>query len=303
MNIKIEESNGKKKYWVNGIAYDRMEDIPAEFKSYFSDTNNNGIPDQFDGLMNTVNKMGVSDSFGSVFKSLLSTADLNELKASASSKTFSSGTNGSSFAPTLIKIIAAGLIVFVVAWMYPKFQAAQPSGSPANGTTVSSDSSYQIPTSSPASPDRMTFSIDDPNEPPYHMLGVVSQNGEKIFTFELPDGQEIESTDSSLQTAMPVEPGTNLIEKTFSLSILNEGCTSGEEETPSSIVIGENYFSKTENEDYGMSQTYKTYRYSFEKEGKCVVFTLLLHSSSPEVLIHRAKNLTRVLKWTTWKIF
>src|SRR6266436_1574442 len=56
MQIRVEESNGVKKYFVNGKQYDRLEDIPEEFKSYFVDKNNNGIPDQFDSLFDSMGK-------------------------------------------------------------------------------------------------------------------------------------------------------------------------------------------------------------------------------------------------------
>jgi hypothetical protein len=289
MNIKIEESNGKNTYWVNEISYDRIEDIPEEFKHHFSDTDNNGIPDQFDGLMKTVNRMGGNNSFRGLFKSLLSTENLKEIRPSTSAPapTFSRGTNESSFIPTLIKIVIAGLIVSVVAWIYQKAQLKN--SSEPGEITVLSDSTYQSPSDSPITTDRMTFIIDDPNEPPYHMLGVVSRNGEKILTFELPAGEEIESTDSSLQTAMPVKSETNLIDKTFTFSLLNQPCTSADG-PGNTTLIGEINFNKVEDEEAGMGQQYKTYRYSFEKERQCIVFTLTLHSGIPEAFDPQSKE-------------
>lgn len=45
-------SHSKVSYEVNGVKYDRLEDVPAEFRKYFEDKDNNGVPDVIDDAMN-----------------------------------------------------------------------------------------------------------------------------------------------------------------------------------------------------------------------------------------------------------
>jgi|GEM_PF-5840078 len=115
MQIKVEESNGVKKYFVNGKQYDRLEDIPEEFKSYFVDKNNNGIPDQFDSLFDSMQKNPFSFK---TFKSLLQASPILENKNQPINKL----ENGNPFLSTLFKILVAIAVAFLVALSYFIYQ-------------------------------------------------------------------------------------------------------------------------------------------------------------------------------------
>ena len=114
MQIRVEESNGVKKYFVNGKQYDRLEDIPEEFKSYFADKNNNGIPDQFDSLFDSMQKNPFSFK---TFKSLLQAPPIIENKNQPINKL----ENGNPFLTMLFKILVVIALGVLIALLFKKY--------------------------------------------------------------------------------------------------------------------------------------------------------------------------------------
>jgi hypothetical protein len=200
------------------------------------------------------------------------------------------GNGESSFTSTLIKMALALLMTLLPVVLY--IYIAKPSGLPF---THSSDSAAvvsvvgdnipgeeQMEERAPATHQGVTIFMDDPNEPPYHMLGVIAEDGKKMFTFELPDGGPTDGdNDSTLTVAMTIEPGTNLSESLLTVTLRKGVCTAVEEEENAGVMqAGDVEFRKSESSDAGAGQYYSTFNYSFEKNGKCVMFSLRLHSSN-----------------------
>ena len=287
MKIKIENIDGKKKYWVNDVAYDRIQDMPVQFQEYFKDANNNGIPDQFDDLMNVVNKMpGGSGALGGLFDTVRSESKRTAVSGNAN---YSPGEEPTSITPTLLKVAAAIAVVGLVAWLYPRFTGSNDPTNAAPAQILRSDSitdqseiSDQGDMSQPVGNGEMILTIDDPNEPPYHMLGIVSSHGVKVLTFELPDGEMDEASNASLQISLDVEPNTNLDERTFRVDLTNRACALEPNEVDDGkVMIGKNKFTRSKQGDGGMGQFDETVRYSIEKNEQCIVFSLILHSGNP----------------------
>jgi hypothetical protein len=277
MKIRIEENNGKKKYWVNDVAYDRIEDIPNEYQKHFVDSDNNGMPDQFDGLFGTNNEL-LKDFLKSTKEDFenISTVEEAASKSSSPFKTstpiedYSSSVEEVSIVPALVKIGLVILLVISGLWLYPQFVKSTP--------PLSSTESVKPPLLS----EKVRLVVDDPNEPPYHMLGVVYEGDTKLFSFDLPAGAIGESSDSTMQISMTKPDGTNLNEATFSVLISNGACTMREEEFNSAEAAFSNItFTKGELEDSDEGHSDHTYRYSFAKNGRCFHFRLALHSANP----------------------
>jgi hypothetical protein len=216
----------------------------------------------------------------------------------------------SMFSP-VVKIVLVLLFVLLGVVLYPRYK--EWSSQPTDKSAVPVDSVGQQPilNEQPIVGEqpvrgRMTIVMDDPNEPPYHMLGVVYDNGAKILTFELPDGATEETSDTTLQVAMDVGAGTNLDGRTFRVDI-NDGerVLSENETNEGKVALGSIEFTKTQESDSGMGQGDQTVRYSFMKNGKCLTFALQLHFGNPQAydppvkvfeLDKEVENMERILR-------
>jgi len=203
------------------------------------------------------------------------------------------GKGESSFASTLIKIAIALFIASSAILLY--IYIAKPAGMPFTAFTDSTTVVSVIPVDSiqheeqleeqiPSAHTGMTIIMDDPNEPPYRMLGVISQDDQKLYTFELPDGGPAEDdNDSTLTFNLVVETGTNLSESLLTVAIRNGACVNAEEAERAGVMqVGDIGFMKSEMSDAGAGQYYNTFNYSFEKNGKCIAFSLQLHSANAQ---------------------
>jgi hypothetical protein len=287
MNIRIEDTNGKKKYWVNDVSYDRIEDIPVEYQKHFIDKNSDGMPDHFDellgmkgGLLKDILKSTKEEVMGTSVKDV---TDSRSSPKSSSNKTstaiddYSSAVEERSIMPTVIKI---GVVIFVVLigfWLYPQFVKSEPGEVVINEGDLAPVAEETLDLSR-----KIRLTMDDPNEPPYHVLGVVYAGDTKLFSFELPGGAISESSDSTMQIAMTRQEGTNLNEATFSVMIRDGVCTMREDEfNTDEVQIGDLTFKKAELEDSDEGHSDHTYRYSLEKYGRCFHFRMALHSANP----------------------
>ena len=314
MNIKIEDSNGKKKYWVNDVAYDRLEDIPSEFQKYFADKDNNGVPDQFDQLNDLQEKLrtGKLREAVTMFNAFSSSKTESTKIQTPVSNPYNGNAapEGSTLKSSLTKILLGVGLVLLVAWLYPKYKeyknstdgsqiAADSTSSTVvalDGAAVGIDSTIAVTTAPPAEDEMVpesliTLTVDDSNQATSHMLGIAMQDGKSLFTFELPDGAAPDVTDSTIQVDVTRAPGTTLDQKTFTLEIQPLDYALPEYlESKSNKTIAGIAFETGDEEDSGMSQYRTTLYYTFPKYGKVFVFKYYLHSTAPGVVDGDLKN-------------
>jgi hypothetical protein len=97
MEIRFEETNGVKRYFVNDKEYERLEDVPQEFRSFFTN------PDVFGA--------GSLKSFLNPFKAEKLLKDqVEQNNPSINQLERSSALSG------VVKMALGALIIFIIAW-------------------------------------------------------------------------------------------------------------------------------------------------------------------------------------------
>jgi hypothetical protein len=148
MNYQYTHDGTTPRYIVNGVEYNRIEDVPAEHRDYFVniDKNNNGIPDSIEPLWDAVSsssgKPNMLKLFGALFKTVrqdmtsgntIDISDFNEVKETKQATQPSSNVQQKrnydsrgnvmqqgekSMIPTIIMILVVVLIGLTVAWYF-----------------------------------------------------------------------------------------------------------------------------------------------------------------------------------------
>ncbi len=283
MTTRTETTNGVIRYFVNEKMYERLEDVPEEFRKHFLDQNNNGIPDQMENIFSGSPK----DFFGPVFGAMKETiANPPQAPEPPQTKRYDMGRESSTL-PTLIKISIGIVIGIAIAWF-----ALQYSNKPDVGTTEEPIESAGTEESQPAIDtdygepltNKLILQMDDPNEPPYRALIVGSQNGVTFFKMTMPDGELLDSNDSVFSVQMAADEGTNLSQQTFSVTVTPGNCNLTElEERGASIDnirLSGNDFTHAVSSDAGAGQFLDRHYYSNLMDGYCIAFTLELRSSN-----------------------
>ncbi len=293
MRIRFEESDGKKRFFINDEMYERIEDVPQEFQHYFEDKNGNGMPDHFDAVNPFAPGASPKELIASLFSNKQSQTEPPQKKRQDEVRDFNTGRERS-ILPTLIKlslVIFVGLVLFY-AFLYIK--EISPSGelqaepSDVSDSTNASAIESAIETEKVVKPlaTQLILVIEDPNEPPYGMFIGAYLDKKLQFTLDVPDGEFIDSPDTLLQFQMPAPEGTNLSEELFSISTSAGECSTSNplNAQPEDVVsittvnVGNVIFLKTESGSGGAGQTYVTHAYAFDHSGYCTTFAIELHS-------------------------
>jgi hypothetical protein len=314
MKFRTETTNGVTRYFVNEKMYERLEDMPEEFRKQFLDQNNNGIPDQIENIFSGSPK----DFFGSVFGAMKETmANPPPDPMPAQTKRYDMGRESSTL-PTLIRISFGIVIGIAIAWFAFQYSNTQKENSTEETTETSSseESSTPIDTenATPSNPDKLILQMDDPNEPPYRAVIMGTQNGLTVFKMTMPDGELLDLNDSTISIQMNVEEGTNLSQQTFSVTITPGTCNLAELEemgaTIDNVRLSGNDYTYAVTSDAGAGQYYDRHYYSLNMDGYCIAFTLLLHSSNPSLTDppmtpydqeEKTANLEMMIKGIVWR--
>jgi hypothetical protein len=284
MTTRTETTNGVTRYFVNGKMYERLEDVPEEFRTHFLDRNNNGIPDQIENIFSGSPK----DFFGSVFGAMKETfTNPPQTPEPPKAKRYDIGRESSTL-PTLIKISIGILIGIVIAWFALQY-SNKTDVSTVEEPTVNASTNESQPTigtdyGEPLATDKLILQMDDPNEPPYRALITGSQNGITLFKMTMPNGELLDSNDSVFSVQMDVDEGTNLTQQTFSVAVTPGSCNLTELEERGAMIdnirLSGNDFTYAVSSDAGAGQFLDRYYYSVVMDGYCVAFTLELRSSN-----------------------
>jgi hypothetical protein len=302
MEIRTETTNGITKYFVNGKEYNRLEDVPEEFRSRFIDANNNGIPDQMDDLFDAFNGNKEGSRVTNVVKALFNTVKSSEAmqmtnepemkKAEGNSYNRSARINEvNPGTPAWVKLLFVIFIGLLAAWAYLKYSGTDlltKDETPADSTRQLTETIDGVPlTVTPTeSNDEQVMAATANVFFITRKQHVEVYDGETLlFSFPLPYGAAISNSNehkSQLNLSYPVQEGTNLSSKDFSFTINEGACVPEEDEsvTWSNKQIGDIEFVIGSGGGAGAGQYYQTENYSFERYGYCMTFTLELHSSN-----------------------
>jgi len=292
MTTRIEDTDGKRTYYVNDVPYDRIQDIPEEYRSYFADADNNGVPDQFDSLIKIARgKAGFKDIVDTIANELKADREEGE-DAEAQPPVVSpqkrylrdEGRTGSSF-PMYIKVLFVLAIGFTVAWFIvtrlPETPDAPVGGDETEEVAPIEESAIEVvPEAEVAeeamNPNAFRFVVEDPNEPPYKMFVNVFRGSTLLFAFDLPPGAMIETGNERLAIDMEIPQGTNLSAAVFDATILTEQCLDAGVDWTAKYVGATEYQAAIVT-DSGAGHTYNTYYYNFNG-AYCAQFSLTLRS-------------------------
>jgi hypothetical protein len=284
MTTRTETTNGVTRYFVNEKMYERLEDVPEEFRKHFLDQNNNGIPDQIENIFSGSPK----DFFGSVFGAVKETlANPPQTPEPPQTKRYDMGRESSTL-PTLIKISIGIVIGIVIAWFALQYSNKTDVGTGEEPTidasTDESQPAIDTDYGEPLATDKLILQMDDPNEPPYGVLIMGLQNGVTLFKMNMPDGELLDSNDSVFSVQMAVDEGTNLTQQTFSVAVTPGNCNLTELEergaTIDNMRLSGNDFTHAVSSDAGAGQFLDRHYYSVVMDGYCIAFTLELRSSN-----------------------
>jgi hypothetical protein len=298
MNIKSETINGVTRYFINGNTYERIEDVPEEYKKYFQDKDDNGIPDHIDEVF-TGKGAGLGSLF-SVFKDTVASSMRDQGEqvsetinqpAKTSVDRYNRMSGESSALPTLIKIGFGIVIGIAIAWYSIKnLGSGTTPESPHETRTVTTEEGSDDDNingdennSEPVAeidPNALVLEINDPNEPPYGMYVAVVQNKLDVFRFDMPDGELVESGSNLLTVRMKTDEKKNLSSKVFRVTVDPGKCNlvpitdAGGEFNKTKL--GDNIFDYGVTNDSGAGHSVTTHYYSFVVNNYCVSFSLEL---------------------------
>lgn len=288
MNIRIEDTDGKRTYYVNDVRYDRLQDIPVEYRSYFADADQNGIPDQFDSLINLAKgKAGFSEVADTIASGENNTRQEERTGTRAAPSSTEriyrrdDGRTNDSF-PLYIKILFFLAIAFLLGWFIVSRLPATPDTSQNDSTgqgAADGTVAQEVPEATlteEVNPETFRFVVEDPNEPPYKMFVNVFHSQTLLFAFDLPPGTMIETGSERLAVGLEVPQGTRLTAAVFDATIPGNRCP------PDKIAwmsryIGETLYQTAIVSESAAGHTYDTYYYLL-KGDYCAQFSLTLRS-------------------------
>lgn len=287
MKISVEETNGKKRYSVNDVVYERLEDVPAQYQHFFADANQNGVPDHVDEIFEKANPINILKN---LFKDIggRSRSNLKDNEDPPKRETYNRGGGESSWMPSLIKILVGIVFGILIVWGYQTyFQSGEDTTGAEGDEYVEGDSA---PVDDPRDPvddetsngslganpeSPLTIALEDPDVRPYHVFISVSEGDQVLFTMEPPQMSLSDiSSNTELQFTGEAE-GTNLSSKANTFSVSSTSCDLNDSEMEwSKVNIGSLEFNKGVGGGNGAGQTYITNVYSFERNGHCISFVL-----------------------------
>ena len=283
MNTRIEDIDGVRTYYVNDVAYKKLEDMPEEFRQYFTDANGDGFPDQFDSLVKMARgQAGVKDFLKSSVSEMLNTPPGKVSPKSTSSEyRYLRDQSSSGGFPFYIKALFFVLIGLVIAWYVV-------SRLPADDTTETSENIEQIPVeeeitevvaeeevlAESAAPPEFQFVMEDPNEPPYRVYASFLKYGKQVLRFDLPDGEVISSGTERIFVDLEIPEGTSLQSGIMAATLVRDECLPGDLEW-SSKRVGDLEFKTAYSTDGAAGRTDHSYIYALQGD-QCIHFMLTL---------------------------
>jgi hypothetical protein len=267
MEFKYEESDGVRKYTVNGKEYASLQDVPEEFRSlfkdaprefrdFFKDENNDGTPDgmELKNILRTAIRMG---SVGSPPE--VPPTDNKKFSSSAlPSFEEPEKSSGKKIWKFLLIVLIGSAIYFYYNYYY---LAHQQQGIVADSTAIAKPDSLLLsvsPDSPPAAEKASEKGVDDSSGPVVRSsnnsfyftvqgtnIQVFDGSSEPIvdFTLQKPEGSSDDIAPEQLIRMFPVQDGTDLLTKQFTLSINGSPCQlNADADTTYQVTLGNKIF-------------------------------------------------------------
>lgn len=290
MKISVEETNGKKRYIVNDVVFDRLEDVPAQYQHFFVDANHNGVPDHFDEVFEKANPINILKSLLNDIGGQARTNPKDTEVSPPKREAYNRGEGASSWMPSLIKILVGVVFGILIVWGYQTYfrsgednsgierdEYIEGDSAPVDGPRLPVDGETSSNSSDEAvrPENQLTIALEDPDVKPYHVFISVSEDGKVLFTMEPPQMRLSDISSNAELLFVGGTEGTNFSSKTNTFSVSSTPCDLSDSEMEwSKVNNGSLEFNKGVGGGNGTGQTYVTNVYSFERNGHCISFAL-----------------------------
>lgn len=297
MRYSIQETNGKKTYRVNDVHYERLEDVPAQYRHLFEDKNNDGVPDGFEFPIDMSSPWAMIKSLLSGGKQTRKSKPQSvnqKMNKDVRSDGYNRGKEDTSIKPTLIKIFVVSAITLTGFWVYQVYNAQTKDASNDPGVVIiepESNSENDASSGVDKNQDQSTSEdsdikiyLEDPNVEPYRVFISVKINDETLLTMNAPESMSLSDTPGNtiLEFTSDAEQGTTLSGKTLTYSVSRTPCQPDPDRFERSRVnLGGAEFVKGINDEGAAGHRYVTYAYALERLDRCILITLEFNLVNP----------------------